>query len=308
MPEETSLALDAQESSAEQAGMDGFDGDAFLAALGVNEDGGDQAARTDGESEDAGAADGGDQAESETETAEPETAPQDAAETAPVMVLKNLDHSYDLPLGAVQGIAKALGVSPDAAVALMQKGMNYESKGQREARLLQGLAQSAGLDYNAFLAKAENEQRDLRVQGEMQRVAAELPAGTPPEALRRIAEQNLATQRARDQIQAAKDRQTQETEARRAQLEPFRELLRARPEIRSAKDYPEGAIELIRGGMSPLQAVLTAERNNAQKEIAELRASLEAAQKNNQNRQQATGSMSTGAAATHDAFLAGLLG
>lgn len=312
MTQETSAAMETQESFAIDAGMDGFDGDAFLAALGANEDGGDQTAQTDGESEGAGETAGGDQTGGDSETAEPETEPQEAAEppaqTAPVMVLRNLDRSYDLPLDAVQSIASVLGVTANDAVALVQKGMNYESKGQREARLLQGLAQSAGLDYNAFLAKAEGEQRDLRVQAEMQRIRAEFPEGTPDAALRRIAEGNLASQRAREQIEAVRNRQSQEAEAQRAKLEPFRELLRARPDIKSANDYPKGAIELIRGGMNPLAAVLQAERDNARRETEELRSQLATAQKNNQNRQQATGSMSTGAAVTHDPFLAGLLG
>lgn len=312
MTQETSAAMETQESTAFDAGTDGFDGDAFLAGLGVEEDGGNQTAQTDAESEDAGQAAGGDQTGSESQTAEPETQPQDAAETpaqtAPVMVLRNLDRSYDLPTEAVQSIAKALGVSANDAIALVQKGMNYESKGQREARLLQGLAQSAGLDYNAFLAKAEGEQRDLRVQAEMQRIAAELPQSTPPEALRRIAEQNLSTQRAREQIEAAKARSREADEQKRAKIEPFRELLRARPDIKSVADYPEGAIELIRGGMSPLAAVLQAERDNARRETQEMREKLAIAQKNNENRQQAVGSMSSGAKAAYDPFLAGLLG
>lgn len=312
MTQETSAAMETQESTAFDAGTDGFDGDAFLAGLGVPEDGGDQTAQTDAEGEEAGQAVGGDQTGSESQTAEPETPPQDAAETpaqtAPVMVLRNLDRSYDLPLDAVQSIARVLGVTVNDAVALVQKGMNYESKGQREARLLQGLAQSAGLDYNAFLAKAENEQRDLRVQAEMQRIRTELPEGTPDAALRRIAEGNLASQRAREQIDAARNRQSQEAEAQRAKLEPFRELLRARPDIKSVADYPKGAIELIRGGMSPLAAVLQAERDNARRETQEMREKLAIAQKNNENRQQAVGSMSSGAKAAYDPFLAGLLG
>lgn len=312
MMQETSAGMETQESYAFDAGMDGFDGDAFLAGLGAAEDGGDQTAQTDGENENAGENLGGDQTDGDSETAEPENEPQDAAEpsaqTAPVMVLRNLDRSYDLPLDAVQSIASVLGVTANDAVALVQKGMNYESKGQREARLLQGLAQSAGLDYNAFLAKAESEQRDLRVQAEMQRIRTEFPEGTPDAALRRIAEGNLASQRAREQIDAARNRQSQEAEAQRAKLEPFRELLRARPDIKSVADYPKGAIELIRGGMAPLAAVLQAERDNARRENEDLRGQIAIAQKNNKNKQQAVGSMRAGAPATHDPFLAGLLG
>lgn len=312
MMQETSAAMETQDNTAFDAGTDGFDGEAFLAGLGVAEDGGDQTEQTDGESEGAGEAAGGDQTGGDSETAEPETEPQDAAEppaqTAPVMVLRNLDRSYDLPLDAVQSIARVLGVTVNDAVALVQKGMNYESKGQREARLLQGLAQSAGLDYNAFLAKAENEQRDLRVQAEMQRIRTEFPEGTPDAALRRIAEGNLASQRAREQIDAVRNRQSREAEAQRAKLEPFRELLRARPDIKSVADYPKGTIELIRGGMSPLAAVLQAERDNARRETQEMRERLAIAQKNKENRQQAVSSMSSGAKTAYDPFLVGLLG
>ena len=312
MLQETSAAMETQENTAYDAGTDDFDGDAFLSALGVSEDGGDQTGQMGAEGEGAGENTGGDQTGDTPETAEPETPPQEAAENpaqnAPVMVLRNLGRSYDLPLQAVQGVAKALGVSENDAVALMQKGMNYDSKGQREARLLQGLAQSAGLEYNAFLTKAEGEQRDLRVQAEMTRIRSELPEGTPDEALRRIAEQNLATQKAREQIDAAKNRRAQEAEAKSAKLAPFRELLRARPDIKSVSDYPEGAIELIRGGMSPLAAVLQAERDNARKESEALREQLKTAQKNNQNKQQAVGSMRTEGKAAVDPFLAGLFG
>ena len=309
MPEETSLALDAQESAAQGADMDGFDGDAFLAALGGEETGGDQADQTDAEPENAQPADGGDQTGGEDAPEKPEEQPPTAAaEPAQVMTLRNMDRSYSLPAVAVGEVARALGVTPEAAIALVQKGMNYDEKGAREARLLQGLAQSAGLDYNAFLAKAEGEQRELRVRAEMSRVAATLPEGTPEEALRQIAEGNLASQRAREQIEAAKNRRSQESAAQNAKVEPFRELLRARPDIKSQADIPQAAWELIAKGMHPLSAVLQAERDKLTQEKAELSRQLEAAKKNNKNRQQAAGSMASGAAAEDDPFLAALLG
>ena len=308
MPEETSLALDAQESAAQDADMDGFDGDAFLAALGGEEIGGDQADQTDAEPENAQSADGGDQTGGEDAPEKPEEQPHAAAEPAQVMTLRNMDRSYSLPAGAVGEVARALGVTPEAAIALVQKGMNYDEKGAREARLLQGLAQSAGLDYNAFLAKAEGEQRELRVRAEMSRVAATMPEGTPDEALRQIAESNLASQRAREQIEAAKNRMHQESAAQNAKVEPFRELLRARPDIKGKADIPQAAWELIAKGMHPLSAVLQAERDQLTQEKAELSRQLEAAKKNNKNRQQAAGSMASGAAAEDDPFIAALLG
>lgn len=308
MPEETSLALEAEESAAQGADMDGFDGDAFLSALGVEEDGGDQADRTDAEPENAEPAAGGDQTGSEAEPEKPGEQPSAAAaEPAQVMTLRNMDRSYSLPAGAVGELARALGVTPENAVALMQKGLNYDNKGAREARLLQGLAQTAGLDYNAFLAKAEGEQRELRVRAEMSRVAATLPEGTPEEALRQIAEGNLASQRAREQIEAAKNRMHQESAAQNAKVEPFRELLRVRPDIKSKTDIPQEAWELIAKGMHPLSAVLQAERDKLTQEKAELSRQLEVAKKNNKNRQQAAGSMASGAAAEDDPFLAALL-
>lgn len=309
MPEETSLALDAQESAAQGADMDGFDGDAFLSALGVEEGGGDQAAQTDAGAENAAPADGGDQTGGEAEPEKPEEQQQPAEAGAPAQVLtmRSMDKSYALPAGAVGEVARALGVTPEAAVALMQKGMNYDNKGAREARLLQGLAQSAGLDYNAFLAKAEGEQRELRVRAEMLKVAATLPEGTPEAALRQIAESNLASQRAREQIEAAKSRMRQESDAQNARVEPFRELLRARPDIKRREDIPQAAWELIGKGMHPLSAVLQAERDALTREKEELSRQLEAAKKNNRNRQQAAGSMASGAAAEDDPFLAALL-
>lgn len=308
MPEETSLALDAQESAAQDADMDGFDGGAFLSALGVEEGGGDQAARTDAGTENAAPADGGDQTGGEAEPEKPgEQQPAEAGAPAQVLTLRNMDRSYSLPAGAVGEVARALGVTPEAAIALMQKGMNYDNKGAREARLLQGLAQSAGLDYNAFLAKAEGEQRELRVRAEMSRVAATLPEGTSEAALRQIAESNLASQRAREQIEAAKSRMRQESDAQNARVEPFRELLRARPDIKRREDIPQAAWELIGKGMHPLSAVLQAERDALTREKAELSRQLEAEKKNNKNRQQAAGSMASGAAAEDDPFLAALL-
>ena len=310
MPEETSLALEAQESAAQDADMDGFDGDVFLAALGGEEIGGDQADQTDAGAENAQLADGGDQTDGgdAPEESEEQQQPEEAGAPAQVLTMRSMDRSYELPAGAVGEVARALGVTPEAAVALMQKGMNYDNKGAREARLLQGLAQSAGLDYNAFLAKAEGEQRELRVRAEMSRVAATLPEGTPDEALRQIAEGNLASQRAREQIEAAKNRMHQESAAQNAKVEPFRELLRARPDIKSKADIPQAAWELIGKGMHPLSAVLQAERDKLTQEKAELSRQLEAEKKNNKNRQQAAGSMASGAAAEDDPFLAALLG
>lgn len=311
MAEETSLPVGMEESAADAA-MDGIDEAAFLDALG-DAPGGDQTGETAESGGEAASGGGGDQTGAQEAEAEPEAEPAAKPEenrppSTATMTLRNLDRSYALPADAVQAVARALGVTPDAAIALVQKGMNYDNKGAREARLLEGLAKGAGMDYNAFLAQAENEQRGLRVQAEMQRVRATLPDGTPDEALRQIAENNLAQQRAREQIEAAKTRRAQALSTENARIEPFRELLRARPEIKGKGDIPEAAWTLIREGVAPLAAVLQAERDEARRQAEEASKALRAAQKNNQNRKQAAGSMATGGAPQADPFLEGLLG
>lgn len=299
------------------ADMDGFDGDAFLESLtGENGLENQQAAAPDGgaEGEEGGLenqqTDPGQQAEPETLPPEGGETPPEEAENQPVQTVPLIYNGQQilLPADAVQALTGALGANP---VELLQKGMNYDAKGEREFRLLDRYAEASGMSRQQYLEQLEGVQRQQMLEGEIEKCRSEFP-DTPDAALRAIAEGRLASQRA-EQARAAQQRQAEITAAQQ-RIDQTVQQARHEAETRawdeyvkvsgakSVEDVPPRVAELVtKEHMTPVAAHWRYMSEQAQQQV-------EIEKKNNQNRQMSPGSMTGREGDTSDPFLRGLLG
>lgn len=299
------------------ADMDGFDGGAFLESLtGENGLENQQAAAPDGgaEGEEGGLenqqTDPGQRDEPETLPPEGGETPPEEAENQPVQTVPLVYNGrrFQLPADAVQALTGALGANP---VELLQKGMNYDAKGEREFRLLDSYAEASGMSRQQYLEQLEGVQRQQMLEGEIEKCRSEFP-DTPDAALRAIAEGRLASQRA-ERVRAAQQRQAEITAAQQridqtvqqarheAEMRAWDEYVRVSG-AKSVEDVPPRVAELvIKEHMTPVAAHWRYMSEQAQQQV-------EIEKKNNQNRQMSPGSMTGREGDTSDPFLRGLLG
>ena len=299
------------------ADMDGFDGGAFLESLtGENGLENQQAAAPDGGAEgEAGGLENQQtdpDAQDEPETLPPEggETPPDEAENQPVQTVPLVYNGQQilLPADAVQALTGALGANP---VELLQKGMNYDAKGEREFRLLDQYAEASGMSRQQFLEQLEGVQRQQMLEGEIEKCRSEFP-DTPDAALRAIAEGRLASQRA-EQVRAAQQRQAEITAAQQridqtvqqarqeAETRAWDEYVKVSG-VKSVEDVPPRVAELVtEEHMTPVAAHWRYMSEQAQQQV-------EIEKKNNQNRQMSPGSVGGSEGDTSDPFLRGLMG
>lgn len=299
------------------ADMDGFDGGAFLESLtGENGLENQQAAAPDGGGEGGAGGlenqqtDPGQQDEPETLPPEGGETPPEEAENQPVQTVPLIYNGQQilLPADAVQALTGALGANP---VELLQKGMNYDAKGEREFRLLDRYAEASGMSRQQYLEQLEGVQRQQMLEGEIEKCRSEFP-DTPDAALRAIAEGRLASQRA-EQVRAAQQRQAEITAAQQridqtvqqarheAETRAWDEYVRVSG-AKSVEDVPPRVAELVtKEHMTPVAAHWRYMSEQAQQQV-------EIEKKNNQNRQMSPGSVGGSEGDTSDPFLRGLQG
>lgn len=279
------------------ADMDGFNGDDFLAALEGNDGLEDQQTAAEGDEETV--QDGAEDQRTVEQQEEPEEQPpegganSDAAQAAAPQTVpfKWKDTEILLPAEAVNALQSALGANP---VELLQKGMNYDAKGEREFRLLDQYAEAAGMNRQQYLEQLEGARNEQLLSAEMEQCRAEFP-DTPDAALKAIAEGRMASRRAAE---------AQAVEQRRAELTAMQQRIdqtvaQAREEasikawdeyetlagVHKPEDIPPRVMELVNSeGMTPVAAHwrYQAEQNQQAVRIAE---------KNQTNRQTSPGSM-----------------
>lgn len=296
------------------ADMDGFNGDDFLAALEGNDDLENQQTAAEGAEETV--QDGAENQRAEEQQEEPENQPPEGGEVPPETVEQPVQtvplvfngQQILLPADAVQALTGALGANP---VELLQKGMNYDRKAEREMRVLDQYAEAAGMNRQQYLEQLEGARNEQLLSAEIERCRAVFPE-TPDAALKAIAEGRMASQRA-----AA----AQAAEQQRAQLDAMQQRIdqtvaQARQEaderawdeyetlagVHKPEDVPPRVMELVNGeGMTPVAAHwrYQAELNQQAVRIAE---------KNQTNRQTSPGSVAGNESDTSDPFLRGLLG
>lgn len=212
-----------------------------------------------------------------------------------------------LPQEAVQQLRGALGTDP---VALLQKGMNYDHKAERELRVLDQYAAASGMTRGQYLAQLEQAQQQAELAAEIEKARGEFPEA-PDAALQEIAKSRVASKRAAEQQQRAQQQaavqQVQQRanqavqEARRkaeiAEWDRYEQMAK----VHKPEDIPPRVMELVQQkGMKPIEAHLQYQFEQAQQQN-------EIQKKDQQNRRQSAGSLA-GAGDEADAFLAGLFG
>lgn len=296
------------------ADMDGFNYDDFLAALEGNDDLENQQTAAEGEEETV--QDGAENQRAEEQQEEPENQPPEGGEAPPETVeqpVQTVPLVYNgqqilLPADAVQALTGALGANP---VELLQKGMNYDRKAEREMRVLDQYAQAAGMNRQQYLEQLEGARNEQLLSAEMEQCRAEFP-DTPDPALKAIAEGRMASRRAAE-AQAAEQQRARLT-AMQQRIDQTVELAREEASIKAWDEYetladvhkpediPPRVMELVNSeGMTPVAAHwrYQAEQNQQAVRIAE---------KNQTNRQTSPGSVAGNESDTSDPFLRGLLG
>lgn len=296
------------------ADMDGFNGDDFLAALEGNDDLENQQTAAEGEEETV--QDGAEDQRTEEQQEEPENQPPEGGEVPPETAeqpVQTVPLVYNgqqilLPADAVQALTGALGANP---VELLQKGMNYDRKAEREMRVLDQYAEAAGMNRQQYLEQLEGARNEQLLSAEIEKCRAEFPE-TPDAALKAIAEGRMASRRAA----AAQAAEQQRAELTAMQNRIDQTVAQARQEanekawdeyevlagVHKPEDIPPRVMELVNSeGMTPVAAHwrYQAEQNQQAVRIAE---------KNQTNRHTSPGSVAGNGNDTSDPFLKGFLG
>lgn len=296
------------------ADMDGFNGDDFLAALEGNDDLENQQTAADGAEETV--QDGAEDQRAEEQQEEPENQPPEGGEVPPETVEQPVQtvplvfngQQILLPADAVQALTGALGANP---IELLQKGMNYDRKAEREMRVLDQYAEAAGMNRQQYLEQLEGARNEQLLSAEIEKCRAEFPE-TPDAALKAIAEGRMASQRAaaaqaaeqqRAQLTAMQQRIDQTVaQARQEANEKAWDEYEILAGVHKPEDIPPRVMELVQTeGMPP-----TAAHWRYQSELAQQQVQIE--KKNNMNKQMSPGSVAGNEGDTSDPFLRGLLG
>lgn len=295
------------------ADMDGFDESEFLAAL-EGSDAEDQRDTNEGNEENV--QDGAENQRAEEHSEEPENQPSEDGEVPPEAVeqpVQTVPLVYNgqqilLPADAVQALTGALGANP---VELLQKGMNYDRKAEREMRVLDQYAEAAGMNRQQYLEQLEGARNEQLLSAEMEQCRTEFP-DTPDAALKAIAEGRMASRRAAA-AQAAEQRRAELT-AMQQRIDQTVEQAREEADARAWEEYvslsgvksfeevPKRVLELVQQeAMTPVAAHWRYQaEQNAQ--------AVQIEKKNNQNKMTSPGSVQGNKGDTSDPFLRGLLG
>ena len=240
--------------------------------------------------------------ESETELKEGEQeAKEEAADTnnanpKDFVNLTYIGKEIPLPKEAVMQAAQALGMTEQEVIATMQKGMNYDHLQQKleknpEREVLDWYAKQNGMDRAAYVKMLNDKKEEMLLEQEKERLVNQFP-DSDEELLRMVAQNNLQRKQAEEQ-QRAVDQLKQEAEARR---KPWLEFFKFYPQM-EVKDIPPTVIEAVNKGETPILAMIQLEKEQLQKQIAELQKQVEVKNKNESNKNKAIGSVATEAAA-----------
>lgn len=242
--------------------------------------------------------------ESQSEPQQVQQPPQAAQELVSVAVGNT---SIGLPKSAVDALSNALGGN---AAEVIRRGLEYDNKNTREMALLTRLAEVSGKDLSTFMQEAEQQMIQMQVEREMQNVRAQLPEGTPDEAIRMIAQKNVEDANNRRAFEQFRERQAQAQQAARVRqqavndkVQPWRDYIQQFG-ITRMEDIPKEVLAFADQGMNPIAAHYRFQAEQAQAQMRQMQA---ATKKNEQNRQSAVGSMGSSEGDEADPFLSGLL-
>ncbi len=205
-----------------------------------------------------------------------------------------------------QGEEKLLPLSE--AVLWMQRGMEAAAQAQRgeqsrEMQLIDYLAARSGMEREAYLSAMEQGRMEALEAEQIEAIRSRYP--DIPEALAKEAGAALAREKERELSETISKGAQREREAA---LSPWVEFAKAFPEIESVETLPEEVLAAIDGGASPAAAMQAFEAKRLAAENAQLRAALDALERNERNRHKSVGSMiPSGGNSPADPFLMGLL-
>lgn len=212
-----------------------------------------------------------------------------------------------LPEAAVQQLRGALGMDP---VTLLQKGMNYDQKAERELRIIDQFAAASGMNRAQYLSQLEQMQRAGELKAEIEKVKTEFPEGTPDAALQEIAQNRITSRHAAMQQKAMQEqaavRQMQQKAQAAVQQAKAKALANewgryeAETGIHTPDKIPPRVMELVQQGKSPMEAHLMYQYEQIQQKLDQIK-------KQQDNRNRSTGSLAGGADEA-DEFLSGLFG
>lgn len=278
------------------ADRDGFDESEFLAAL-EGSDAEDQRGTNEGNEENV--QDGAADQRAEEHSEEPENQPPEGGEEPPETAeqpVQTVPLVYNgqqimLPADAVQALTGALGANP---VELLQKGMNYDHKAEREMRVLDQYAEASGMSRQQYLEQLESARNEQLLSAEIEKCRAEFPE-TPDVALKAIAEGRMASRRAAE-AQAAEEQRAQLTamqqridqtvaQAKQDATVKAWDEYETLADVHKPEDVPPRVMELVNSeGMTPVAAHWRYMSEQAQQQV-------EIEKKNNKNKQMSPGSM-----------------
>lgn len=203
-----------------------------------------------------------------------------------------------LPQAAVQEIGRALGAN---AIELLQKGMNYEHKNERELAVLNQYAAAANMTVPQFIQHLEQRKQEQELEAEVKQLKSEFPASEEG-ALREIAQRRVADRRNAQMQQAyARDAQMQQLRSRvdqtLQQMQKQREnaqwdAYEKETGIHDPENIPPRVWELVQQGKTPMEAHWQYQSEQAK---AELDKQNNIHQQQERNRQATTGSLAGGA-------------
>ncbi len=223
----------------------------------------------------------------------------------------SIEGGKDIVLGAdvLAALQSATGADPEA---LIQKGLSYDRKAQRELALLDRYAGESGMTRERYLDALENMVEDRKLQSEIEKARGEFP-DAPEDALALIARQRREAEKARERQREDDDRKALKAgreRVRRMVEETRRRNMKAAADeyekvsgVRRVEDIPERVRELVREGMTPVAAHW---RYTAETEQAKAKERGEIERKQAENRAASPGSMRGAGADGSDAFLRGL--
>lgn len=193
-------------------------------------------------------------------------------------------------------------ITYDEAVILAQKGMNYDKAIERERAatnkvnsILEHYAAHNNMSVDEYIDYLDQQRDVMVVQQELAKVREQYPE-LDDNAAKEIA--SLRAKESRGKIeQAIASKQKAEQEAAQ---KPWLDFAKRYPEYKDVSKIPSAVFDKVGEGLSPIEAMLEHERD-------ELKAKLEAAEKNKTNKQKSIGSVtSTASEKEADAFLMGL--
>ena len=237
-------------------------------------------------------------AEEETEETEGETAPTEEAVEAPQTIAYNFNRKTTaLPLAAVSDIAAALGMEPNALVAQLQKGGNYDamySVMERQKPFasimdkLAAFADSNGMTHDTAADKLMEAITYASAAQYAQALQRQYP-DAPQQLIKQLALKQAREAQTASVAQQAETAAAAQEEQRRAKWVSFFNNHAA--EGLTAEKLSERMVQALQNGEDP-ETVYMAEKNaNLEKQLKEL-------QQKQLNAKRSTGSAKTTASAS----------